>query len=654
MQKALFLVLAFTFYSFTSFAQKYSLTWGSIGEPEFDLKTYDKDPEAEAVILYDIGDSYFDITPEGLQIRFERTKRIKVLKSGGLSYADISIPYFKASNGKTEKVSGIKAITYNEENGQLVKSELSHSDIFDEIKSEHWREKKFAIPNVKVGSIFEFTYKLETPFMYNLQTWYFQDRIPTLLSRYAVRMVPFYEYYFIGQGLAQEDLKENKKSPMERSYAQNNFKDVIYTFEKTNIEAFRDESYITSINDYITKLDFQLAKINSPSGGIREISTTWPKLVDQLRRRESFGKYIKKSGKLAEQVLEEEVNLEGLTPEKKVKTLVEYTKKNFRWNKNMGHIARNSPKEFLNKRSGNIAEINLFLVALLRSAGIKATPVISSTREHGKIATDYPFEHFFNYTLVWVEFGSKSFITDGTATMINYNRIPTRCINHLGLAVDEGDGQWISLETKGYSVNRKVFATNIDLENKVANTSLIIQSTDFEAYKYKKEFQNDTEEMENTFEERGFESIESVKTVNYEKTHSPYIMQIEGKTELGVVGETLVINPLMGFPLSKNELTQEERNYPVDFIYARSNEFIATIGIPENYQASELPKPYKMINDLVEVTMEYTAEEKTIELNGKYFFKKAVYEPKEYKSLKSYIDSIIKVFNQELVLEKKK
>jgi len=47
-------------------------------------------------------------------------------------------------------------------------------EIFDEETSEKWRQKKFAMPQVKVGSIIEYQYLLTTPFMYNLPNWKFQ------------------------------------------------------------------------------------------------------------------------------------------------------------------------------------------------------------------------------------------------------------------------------------------------------------------------------------------------------------------------------------------------------------------------------------------------------------------------------------------------
>ena len=61
-----------------------------------------------------------------------------------------------------------------------------------------------------------------------------------------------------------------------------------------DIPAFNSESFITSINDYIMKIDFQLAKIYYRSGSKKEIMTTWTELIETLNKDSEFGKFILK------------------------------------------------------------------------------------------------------------------------------------------------------------------------------------------------------------------------------------------------------------------------------------------------------------------------------------------------------------------------
>ncbi|MEM6807154.1 MAG: DUF3857 domain-containing protein, partial [Bacteroidota bacterium] len=218
------------FFIFPLFAQDLSHEWGSISSAEFKLDTYQDDPDAEALILYDIGNSYFELQADGFEIKFSRKKRIKVLKESGLSYAEVSIPFYVDAKGGREKVSGIQAIVYNEVDGELQKSMLAHDQVFEEKVNENWKQIKFALPNARVGSIIEYQYKVNSPFMYNLPKWKFQDRIPTLYSKYTVNMIPFYEYAFIAQGLEKFDFQDKEVSRQSRKFATIDFQDVTYTF----------------------------------------------------------------------------------------------------------------------------------------------------------------------------------------------------------------------------------------------------------------------------------------------------------------------------------------------------------------------------------------------------------------------------------------
>ena len=325
-------------------AQQYSKEFGVVSNSEFALTVYEKDPEAEAVVLFDIGESVFFDTSEGYDIRFTRSKRIKVLNRAGINYAEVVIPFYVEGYGKTEVVASIEAYSYNFENGQLRKVALDKSKVYEEKINERWRAKKFVFPDVKEGSVIEYKYVLETPFHFNLPDWQFQHKIPTIYSQYTAKMIPFYEYVFLAQGINRFDFQESKEGTVVRSwgsvnksYGQNvgsgfEFKDMIHTYVMKDVPAFKDESFITSADDYLIKLDFQLAKVHSPRGGTKEIISTWPELSKALLKSDNFGKYTKSAQKVARKLLENELKLEQSNPLEKSKQIIEYVKSNFSWN----------------------------------------------------------------------------------------------------------------------------------------------------------------------------------------------------------------------------------------------------------------------------------------------------------------------------------
>ncbi len=83
---------------------------------------------------------------------------------------------------------------------------MDNSTIFEEKVNDHWRVKKFALPDVKEGSVIEYKYKIISPYFFNLHDWDFQQRIPVIYSEYTTAMIPFYEYTYIFQGASKFDV----------------------------------------------------------------------------------------------------------------------------------------------------------------------------------------------------------------------------------------------------------------------------------------------------------------------------------------------------------------------------------------------------------------------------------------------------------------
>ena len=84
MKKLLILILCFIGSSQLTPAQNFIHEFGKFSNEEFQLKKYDKDTSAEAVVLYDIGESHFERYEEGFVIIFTRKFKIKVLTKAGL------------------------------------------------------------------------------------------------------------------------------------------------------------------------------------------------------------------------------------------------------------------------------------------------------------------------------------------------------------------------------------------------------------------------------------------------------------------------------------------------------------------------------------------------------------------------------------------
>jgi len=653
MRTLLFLLTSFFIFT-TASAQNDNYKWGKLTQAEFDMTAYDKDPEAEAVVLFDIGLSQFIQKNNTFVLRFTRTRRIKILDESGISFAEFSIPFYYQKAGDTEIVTSIKAVSYNYENSQLVKSELNPSNIYEEVLSEHWKTKKVAVPNVKVGTVVEYKYVIESPFHFNLPDWKFQDRIPTIYSRYTAEMIPFYEYVFIAQGFSQFSHQSSEVDKgLSRHFGPVEFKDMVHTYVMKNVPAFRDESFMTSSEDYIMKIDFQLAKFTNTRGINTEVISTWEKLKDSYLKHADFGKYVKKGQKTAVAILESNLNLSGMKDEDKIEHIVKYVKNEVSWNGYNAKYASKSCKDLLKEKTGNAADINLFLTSMLQAAGLNATPALISTRNHGKINSKYPFSHLFNYVVVVIDLDGGYVVTDATETNVSCFRMPLRCMNETGLLIKDGEVEWLNLNSDFLSRSNYQIEINIDPEQLVSSASMIVQATDYESYTMKERFESDSSKFAEYLNKHGFESISKINFGNHEDPKKTYFYAVEGEYEMEVLENNIIIKPFLYIPPSENRLIQKKRTYPVDFVYAYSKTFTSTINIPENYVVVDLPDKIKIDNATGTVILQYEQVEDVLTIKGEYAFKQAVYTSSQYEKVKFYMKNIVKIFNTPVVLKKK-
>ena len=120
-----------------------------------------------------------------------------------------------------------------------------------------------------------------------------------------------------------------------------------------------------------------------------------------------------------------------------------YVKANYNWDGKRDKFTSKNVKEFMKEKTGNCADINLFLTGILNYLGLESYPVILSTRDHGKIYLEYPFHNFFNYVICAAKINNNYILSDATEILCPYNNIPTRCLNWKGLVVNKKSSEWI-------------------------------------------------------------------------------------------------------------------------------------------------------------------------------------------------------------------
>ena len=642
--------LLFCLLSLVGFPQDIIQEMGKITREELMMKSYAKDPDAEALIIFDKGQADIVRQDDGPEIIFKRITRIKIFNKAGYDYGEVSVPFYQ-ENQIWEKVDDIEAYTYNMENGEVKKTALDLSTVYTKKVTDAWNEKVFALPNVKDGSIIEYRYTLTTPHLYNLPDWEFQWRIPVINSEYSVEMNPFYEYTYLLQGVSKLDIYETYKGKVYNlpgmSYNSNTVDQTVFVFGLKEVPAFRDEAFITSASDHIIKLDFQLSKIRRLDGTEFEIITTWEKLINNLDTHNSFGDYADTAEKLAKKEILPQLDLNDLNDMQKAEVLVNYVKQNFKWNRYNAKYSSQTARQFLKEKTGNSADINLFLTGLLRAADVKAYPIILSTRKHGKIFFDYPFSHYFNYTAVLLIANGKYITTDGTNPLYPFTMMPARCINDRALIVNKGSQEWIGLTPKASMVQ-----TQMNLAIKPAtdsvSASITKQYRGYDAVNMRQNYGDDHDKLVSALEEKGYPAVELLETNNFSEIKKAYSIDYSIETTVERIGSSIFLSPFLNEITMENPLKYESRKYPIDMVYPQGNFFQASFVLPENYVLKEKPDRVVLNNEDISIFFEITTTDNEVTANASYTFKHAVYPPEKYEQLKSYFNTLVYVFNTRL------
>ena len=147
-----------------------NLKWGKPTQQELTMTEYAADKDADAVELFRDVNVYYAFINGDFRVINNVKCRLKVLKPEGKHVADHEIGVrLSSSSSVPETVRGLKAVAYNMENGKVVKTKMESSMIHEEQIDKTEKLIKFSVPQVRVGTVIEYEYRLESDLYFQLQ-----------------------------------------------------------------------------------------------------------------------------------------------------------------------------------------------------------------------------------------------------------------------------------------------------------------------------------------------------------------------------------------------------------------------------------------------------------------------------------------------------
>lgn len=653
------------------YAQPDPIKWGKIDKEDLQMSVYAEDSSASAVVLADYGHAYFTYdNDKGFRLNLERITRIKILNKNGLEHADQQIVLYHRGSNK-EEISIVKGVTYNLKGKKVEKSKLDRDQVFREKHSDNLDVLKFTMPNVKEGSVIEFRYTLRTDFIYNFFTWEFQREIPVRWSEFRAKVPEYFHYKSFLSGYlpvnivesnqykdsfywSQRGLSSSRTGGIQKSSGRVEPLGTRYRWAMENVPGLREEAFVTTMRDYMAKLDFELSYTKFPGSAIKYFSNSWEKLNEEFVKDARFGKQLSNARYLKDVlpgiVTGAEEDLEKMT------RITHYVKNNFHYNDKKRVYTENNLKKVFDAKEGNSADLNLLLVMMLREAGLQAYPVILSTRDHGRINPVVPMEKDFNYVVAYVKYGDQTILLDGTDPALPFNMLPFYCLNQQGRLISEEFTTWVPL-LQGEMIKEAAQADLSLSADGVFTGQLSLKHSGYGASMNRMSYIEDGEKeyLEETYGDKGWQikeyTIENPETPSSDLSES---IKLSIPQQVTVAGDLMYFQPLLLNVKKENPFKLDVRNFPVDFGCPRENMGMIKIKLPEGYEVEELPEQLAMSLPDQSGIFRYSVTQIGNELMVMNSLKisKPLYLPEEYLALKKFYELVVSKHAEQVVLKK--
>ena len=651
-----------------NFAQeKLKIKFGKVAAEDFKQQVYNLDSNANAIVIADIGSTEMvGNTKGGFSLEFKNYRRAHILNKNGYDIANVEIHIYTDGNAE-EDLKSLKAVTYNLENGKVVETKLeTKSSVFKDKLDKHRTIKKFTFPNIKEGSIIEYEYKLNSDFTFNLQPWDFQSDYPCLWSEYNVSIPEFYYYVTLTQGYQPFYIRDQKNrmgsfnitnnniaSRSERESFQAGITD--YRWAMKNVPALKEESYTSTINNHLARIQFQLAELRHPFVP-KNIMGTWEQACTELLKKEDFGYSLNRDNGWLSDVMEEATR-GAKTDLEKARNIFAYVRDNMTCTNHNGKYLEKPLKSVLKSRNGNEAEVNLLLTAMLLKAGFSAAPVMLSTRTHGYSYDLYPLMDRFNYVITQLNLEGKYYYLDASQPRMGFGRLGYDSYNGHARVINESA---TPIEFIADSLLEAKITSIFIINNEKGNLTGSMQQAPgyYESYSLRNRIKEKGKEQLFGDIKKAFNAdIEIIEPTidSLDKYDQP--LGIRYKFDLKTEGEDIIyFNPMFGEAWKENPFKSAQRTYPVEMPYTIDETYLLSLDVPTGYVVDELPKQIVVkLNEDDDGFFEYRLSESngSISLRSRIRLKRAFFMPDEYEMLREFFNMVVKKHSEQIVFKKK-
>lgn len=634
----------------TLHAENPDYRFGKVSVDELNMTVYDKDPDADAVILYEDSKLYYQIG-SGLDRTVDYRIRIKILKAEGTRHADVGISFLDYGNLR-ENIVGLEAAAYNLVDGKIEKTPLKRQYIFTEQVDEHRKLLKFSIPEVREGTVIEYKFRQSSKILTSIPSFRFQHDIPVARSHMQASIPEFFKFNLNLKGYCQINVREGLSSGaiIERGEQFSfNIRNIVAS--ATDIPALKREPFVWSLDDYRSMLEFELAQLALPFSMVENFTTSWEG-VNETLKESSFESHTRMNNPFREEVAA--IKARQLAPAETAREILRLVQSKIKWNERY-RLLSEGPRAAVNKGTGSSADINYVLMAALKDAGFSVVPILLSPRQKGRLPYTHPTLDGINAFVLHVSLGDGKFAyMDGTDPNSDLDLLPSELlVDRARIYNVNGRDGWCDLTNmaKNATVVNLILKLDPDgmltgqVVEQLLNQPALEASTEYTASTSEEEYRQKIEKN------CGFQVEDlSISGVSTKKVVRKY--RISGTPDS--TGEFVYINATVAPFMATNELNAQTRTLPIEFPYPQSVNIRCALELPEGYVVEEIPKNINLSVFEKGADCRYicTVSGKFIQINLQYTLNRIIYLPTEFHDLNTFFGMVADLSNSQFVIRK--
>lgn len=623
---------------------------------------------AEAEYLCDFGNSKIVGSRDHFQVVFERTARLRINRKSGYEWATVQVPLY-TKDGSSERLSNLKGFTYNLQDGRVSQVKLTSEPVFKEKLDKNHLQVSFTMPDVRENSIVEFTYTITSDFVFNLQGWQFEHSIPVRWSEYRAVIPQFYNYKSVTRGYLPFAVQENTTVPYSTNYnmsaesglapskeARISGQAMQLRWVMKNVPAFRSEPFMTTPHDYMRSVHFELAGSDFTGKDYHDLSGKWETLWKTLSQDEEFGKALTAAAPLAAEA--KVLQAKYSDPKARAAAVLALVQRNVQYNGQPRLFASQPLRRTVEKHLGNAADVNLLLVQTLRQAGLQATPLLLSTRDHGQVQTDLPVITQFNYVAAHLTLPNQpDVLLDATEPQFTLGFLPERCLNGQGCLAD-ASGRWLPLKPAANHVQYRTAKLRLTPQGALEGT-VKLEYGGYAGLEARRQIrESSTGDYLGRIRHRWSDwQPADLKLVALDSVRKPLAVELNLNLPSDNPDAAMLYLPLLkAVDIMPHPFKSENRLYPVNLGMPHEYTGLLTLTLPTNFMMQELPANLMLALPNGGGRFSFQASQispETIQIATRLQLLKSDYSPEEYAALREIHQRAASKYAEMLVVRRK-